>query len=632
MSDTAHGSRAGSQFGHYHLKRLLGRGGMGEVYEAEDTLKERVVALKLMTAAFSQDPVFRKRLQREARSAGRLHEPHVVPIHDYGEIDGQLYVDMRLIEGTDLHSLLSRFGPLAPARAVAIIRQIASALDAAHAAGVMHRDVKPGNILITRDDFAYLVDFGIANAATDEKLTKLGDVVGTYAYMAPERLTDDEVTGSADIYALACVLYESLIGSAPFRGNAATVITAHLNNPIPKPSEHRPGIPGSFDSVIARGMAKRPSDRYSTAGDFATAALEALTSYDKDRAADILNRSQIATLPGKTTPSPPPQQPLAATPPPYQATPPPYQATPRPQSYPQAWQSPGPHSAPAYQAPPHAQSPGLGSRAATPIGGFQAATQPPAPPMRAWYGQPPAPPTYGGGPPTWQPPPAPPSGKRKWWLLGGVAALVVVVALVAGIIVLTWPKPPPPDPVTLRDADAGVFVGDPSAPVTIDVFDEPICPPCGDFISTSADNIQRAVVAKKIAVRYHLLNFLDKQSASRDYSTRALAASLCVAHEEKPKVYMDFYAGIFSPKFQPKEGASTDRTDDELAKLAESVGAPSSVSTCITSGDKMSTARTKAGAAQKSLTAVSSEGTTPAVFDGSKQIDIKEANWVDSLS
>ena len=235
MSDTED-SRAGSRFGHYHLRRLLGRGGMGDVYEAEDTIKERVVALKLMSAAFSGDPVFRKRMQREARTAGRLQEPHVVPIHDFGEIDGQLYVDMRLIEGIDVAAVLSRYGPLAPPRAVAIIRQIASALDAAHAAGVMHRDVKPENILITHDDFAYLVDFGIASATTDEKLTQMGSAIGTFRYMAPERFTNSEVTYRADIYALACVLYECLTGSPPYRGNDVTLMTAHLTQSIPRAS------------------------------------------------------------------------------------------------------------------------------------------------------------------------------------------------------------------------------------------------------------------------------------------------------------------------------------------------------------------------------------------------------------
>lgn len=173
MSDEQ-ASRAGSMFGPYHLKRLLGRGGMGEVYEAEHTVKEWTVAVKLLSESFSRDPVFRERMKREARTAGRLQEPHVVPVHDYGEIDGQIFLEMRLVEGTDLDSVLKRFGPLTPPRAVAVITQIASALDAAHAAGVMHRDVKPQNILVTADDFAYLVDFGIASATTDEKLTQLG--------------------------------------------------------------------------------------------------------------------------------------------------------------------------------------------------------------------------------------------------------------------------------------------------------------------------------------------------------------------------------------------------------------------------------------------------------------------------
>src|SRR6201997_3302993 len=144
----ARDSRVGSMFGPYELKRALGRGGMGEVYEAEHTVKGWTVALKLMSDTVSKDPVFRERMKREARITGRLQEPHVVPVHDYGEIDGRMFLEMRLIEGTDLDTLLKRSGPLTPARAVAIISQIASALDAAHAAGVMHRDVKPPNILV----------------------------------------------------------------------------------------------------------------------------------------------------------------------------------------------------------------------------------------------------------------------------------------------------------------------------------------------------------------------------------------------------------------------------------------------------------------------------------------------------
>jgi serine/threonine kinase PknH len=326
MSDERE-SRVGSQIGPYRLRRLLGKGGMGEVYEAEDTVKDRIVALKLLPESASHDPVFRKRLQREAHSAGRLQEPHVVPIHDYGEVDGLLYVDMRMIDGTDLRKLLKRFGPMTPARAVAIVRQIASALDAAHESGVMHRDVKPENIILTRDDFAYLVDFGIANAATDEKLTELGTAVGTYAYMAPERFTSDEVTYRADVYALTCVLHECLTGAQPYQGDSVSVvITAHLMQPIPKPSEERPGIPPAFDKVIGKGMAKQPADRYASAGDLAIAANDALSERDQDQAATILLRGHNATMPGTPLPTLESGRPIHQTPPPFPATRPPQPA------------------------------------------------------------------------------------------------------------------------------------------------------------------------------------------------------------------------------------------------------------------------------------------------------------------
>ncbi len=414
-------SREGTMFGHYRLLRLIGKGGMGEVYEAEDTVKDRVVALKLLPEGVSHDSVFRKRLQREAHSAGRLQEPHVVPIHDYGEIDGVLYVDMRMINGSDLRKLLKNFGPMTPARAVAIVRQVASAIDAAHESGIMHRDVKPENILITRDDFAYLVDFGIANASTDEKLTELGTAVGTYAYMAPERFTNDEVTYRADIYALACVLYECLAGSQPYAGDSVgVVITAHLMQPIPRPSVERPGIPSAFDEVIARGMAKKPAERFATAGDLATAATDALTPRDQDQAATILQRSEAATMPGgvplgqgATMAAPPPTAPPSYSPPfgmtpPPGATPPPYPVTPPPYA----------------TTPPGAPPPAYGR---TP-GAFPTQTPPPPPPPKYGFTGGPPPPT--SGTPSWnQPPPGsnPQGGKKTPW---------VPIIVVAGVLIL----------------------------------------------------------------------------------------------------------------------------------------------------------------------------------------------------
>ncbi|OBK28559.1 serine/threonine protein kinase [Mycobacterium asiaticum] len=311
MTDTVPNSRAGMQFGPYRLRRLLGRGGMGEVYEAVDTVKERTIALKLLSQQYTSDAVFRRRMQREAHTAGRLQEPHIVPIHDFGEIDGQLFIDMRFIEGEDLGALLKRAGALPPPRAVAIITQIAAALDAAHRAEVIHRDIKPENVLITGDDFAYLVDFGIAAAATDQQLTKTGTAVGSWRYMAPERFADDETTYRSDIYSLACVLYECLAGRPPYQAqNLSALMAAHLMHPVPRPSEARQDIPRAFDEVIARGMAKEPAGRYATAGELARAAKQALSAPDQDRATTMIAHSQQFAPPPsgpipRSTPTPP---------------------------------------------------------------------------------------------------------------------------------------------------------------------------------------------------------------------------------------------------------------------------------------------------------------------------------------
>lgn len=269
--------KAGSMFGKYQLKRLLGQGGMGEVYEAHDTSKDRTVALKILREELSRDEGFRTRFQRESRAAAMLEEPHVIPIHDWGEIEGNLYIDMRLVRGQDLHELLQR-GPLEPERAVGIIRQIAAALDAAHAQGLIHRDVKPQNILITAvEDFAYLIDFGIAENRGDTRLTVAGSAIGSFAYMAPERFEDRPATAAVDTYSLAGVLYEALTGQPPFKvSSMEQVIAAHLSSPPPQPSAVNPRVPAAFDDVIARGMAKDPDDRYGSPGALGRAAQRAL--------------------------------------------------------------------------------------------------------------------------------------------------------------------------------------------------------------------------------------------------------------------------------------------------------------------------------------------------------------------
>jgi len=268
----------GTPFGRYRLVELIGRGGMGEVWRAYDTATDRIVAVKVLPAHLADDQAFEERFRREANAAAALNEPHVVPIHNFGEIEGRLYVDMRLIDGRDLQALLSE-GPLDPARAVMVIEQVAAALNAAHRVGLVHRDVKPPNILVAEFDFAYLIDFGIARAAAETGLTNTGSVIGTWAYMAPERFSTGRADPRSDTYALACVLHECLTGRQPYPGDSVEQqISAHLMTPPPRPSTTHPGVPQGFDTVIATGMAKDPQQRYPTTIEMARAARAAITT------------------------------------------------------------------------------------------------------------------------------------------------------------------------------------------------------------------------------------------------------------------------------------------------------------------------------------------------------------------
>ncbi len=304
----------GTPFGRFRLVELLGRGGMGEVWRAYDTVTDRTVAVKLLPPHLAEDDIFVERFRREAHAAARLNSPHVIPIHGYGEIEGRLYVDMRLIEGRDLQTVLDH-GPLPPTRAVRIIEQVATALNAAHKIGLVHRDVKPSNILLDEDDFAYLIDFGLARGADQRKLTSTSTVIGTWAYMSPERMRSGEVDARADIYALACVLYECLTGSPPFPGDTfESQALSHLADPPPRPSSARPELSNKFDSVIQKGMAKDPDDRYATTVELAREARDAVTAPIPRPTTSAPPKPPASGVPTRAHPGP---SPTGSTPPPY---------------------------------------------------------------------------------------------------------------------------------------------------------------------------------------------------------------------------------------------------------------------------------------------------------------------------
>lgn len=290
---------------------------MGEVWRAYDTVTEREVALKLLPAALVDDQVFQQRFRREARAAAGLNEPHVIPIFDFGEIEGQLFVTMRMIDGEDLQGVIDR-APLEPTRAVTIVEQIASALHAAHRIDLVHRDVKPSNILIAEDDFAYLIDFGIARAAGETGLTSAGATIGTWAYMAPERFEHGTADARADIYALTCVLFQALTGQTPFAASSLEqVAVAHMVKPPPRPSSLRAGVPPALDAVVARGLAKNPDDRYATTRDLATAARIAIQPSTHPASAPTHPGDPSATLDArhdKTIPLLQPSEPVSQDP------------------------------------------------------------------------------------------------------------------------------------------------------------------------------------------------------------------------------------------------------------------------------------------------------------------------------
>jgi hypothetical protein len=268
----------GGEFGNYTIESLLGRGGMSVVFVAGDRRLGRQVAIKVLSDELAEDESFRTRFIRESQLAASLEHPNIVPVHEAGEQDGHLYIAMRYVRGTDLRTLVAREGPLGSERALALLRPVASALDAAHRRGLVHRDVKPANILVAIDEgeeHPYLSDFGLTkHAAAKSGLTKTGQFMGTVDYVAPEQIRGEEVDGRTDEYSLACVVYQVLTGRVPFDKPAdVATMFGHLQDPPPRVTALRPDLPEMIDQVVIRGMAKGREDRYPTC----TAMMEALT-------------------------------------------------------------------------------------------------------------------------------------------------------------------------------------------------------------------------------------------------------------------------------------------------------------------------------------------------------------------
>lgn len=342
-------TRIGTSAAGYRLEALIGRGGMSVVYLAEHVRLGRKVALKVLAPALSSDESFRARFEQESQRAAEIDHPNIIPIYDAGEADGELYIAMRYVRGADLKTMIRRDGPLSVSRALFLLEQAASALDAAHDRDLIHRDVKPANILVEEpSERVYVTDFGVVKHTVSRGQTKTGFFVGTTDYAAPEQIEGRPVDARTDVYALACVLYECLTGSAPYEREAdIAVMHAHLTQPPPALSEARPDLPKTLDRVLVRALAKAKEERYGTCTEFIQAArgavldqpLRALrdegtaspaaptiasVGVEATRAAAALEPTGATPL-GDTSPppvvaGPPDDTPPAASPPPAQPT------------------------------------------------------------------------------------------------------------------------------------------------------------------------------------------------------------------------------------------------------------------------------------------------------------------------
>ncbi|WP_424215677.1 serine/threonine-protein kinase [Streptomyces sp. BI20] len=301
----------------YAVEEEIGRGGMAVVYRARDTRLDRIVALKLLAPELARNDTFRRRFVHESRVAAAIEHPHIVPVFEAGEIDGLLYIAMRYVPGRDLRALLDRTGPLAPVDAARIAGQVASALDAAHAHDLVHRDVKPGNILVAEGtdedhpEHVYLTDFGLTKKSLSlTGFTSVGQFVGTLDYVAPEQISGKPVDGRCDVYSLGCVVHEILTGGPPFRrDDDMALLWAHQYDPPPPASSGRPGLPEAVDAVLARALAKAPEDRWDTCLEFTGALRRAAGAPARGTggaAGRARGRGRVAASGGSAPPPPPP--------------------------------------------------------------------------------------------------------------------------------------------------------------------------------------------------------------------------------------------------------------------------------------------------------------------------------------
>lgn len=268
---------AGLLAGRYRFERKLTSGGMGSVFRATDEKLGRTVAIKMLREDIATEPRFIDRFRKEARAAAALTHPNIAAVHDHGEEDGRPYIVMELVEGRDLSELLKEEGPLAPARAVALSIQILDALDHAHAAGLVHRDVKPGNVMVTASDHVKVTDFGISRAVGDTTLTAIGSIIGTVKYMSPEQASGERVGPAADLYSLGVVLYEMLTNAVPHTGDSPiTVAMRHVMDDIPPPSQLNAAVPLELDEIVAQATARDPAHRFSSAQEMKAALSAAL--------------------------------------------------------------------------------------------------------------------------------------------------------------------------------------------------------------------------------------------------------------------------------------------------------------------------------------------------------------------